>query len=159
MGSMINLPVINYYEHATFFTGGHAHGAMFGVKGNIALASILYCVQHVVEPEDWCPNLVRTAFWSMNGGIALMMVLSMLPTGLYQFYQNIHYGMWYARSGVIVEDEMIQNLAKMRSVHPCHAKSVVERWMWLWERNVILVILLSGDGPCSCDSCPLTNLE
>ena len=116
MGSMINLPVINYYEHATFFTGGHAHGAMFGVKGNIALASILYCVQHVVEPEDWCPNLVRTAFWSMNGGIALMMVLSMLPTGLYQFYQNIHYGSWYAPSGVIVEDEMIQNLAKMRSV-------------------------------------------
>merc|ERR1712169_144669 len=116
MGSMINLPVINYYEHATFFTGGHAHGAMFGVKGNMGLASILYCVQHVVEPEDWCPNLVRTAFWSMNGGIALMMVLSMLPTGLYQFYQNIHYGMWYARSGVIVEDEMIQNLAKMRSV-------------------------------------------
>ena len=116
MGSMINLPVINYYEHATFFTGGHAHGAMFGVKGNIALASILYCVQHVVEPEDWCPNLVRTAFWSMNGGIALMMVLSMLPTGLYQFYQNIHHGSWYAPSGVIVEDEMIQNLAKMRSV-------------------------------------------
>merc|ERR1712000_614334 len=116
MGSMINLPVINYYEHATFFTGGHAHGAMFGVKGNIALASILYCVQHVVEPEDWCPNLVRTAFWSMNGGIALMMVLSMLPTGLYQFYQNIHYGLWYARSGQIVEDPLIQNLAKMRSV-------------------------------------------
>ncbi len=59
---------------------------------------------------------MRTAFWSMNGGIALMMVLSMLPTGLYQFYQNIHYGSWYAPSGVIVEDEMIQNLAKMRSV-------------------------------------------
>ena len=43
MGPMINLPVINYYEHATFFTVGHAHGAMFGVKGNIALGSILYC--------------------------------------------------------------------------------------------------------------------
>ncbi len=74
MGSMINLPIINYYEHATFFTGGYAYGAMFGVLGNIALASILYGIQHTVAPEDWCPNLVRTASRSMNGGIALMMV-------------------------------------------------------------------------------------
>ena len=102
MGSLINLPIINYCEHATFFTGGHAYGAMFGVQGNIALASILYGIQHTVAPEDCCPNLVRTASRSMNGGIALMMVLSMLPTGLYQFYQNIH---WYARSGVIVEND------------------------------------------------------
>ena len=60
--------------------------------------------------------LVRTAFWSLNGGIVLMIVLSMLPIGLYQFCQNIHYGLWYARSGALVEDEMIQNLSRMRSV-------------------------------------------
>ena len=108
---MINPAVLDYREHATFFTDGHAHDAMFGVNGNIALASILFCVQHVIKPEDWCPILVRTAFWSLNGGIAVMMVLSMLPTGLYQFYQNIHYGLWYARSGQIVEDPLIQNLA------------------------------------------------
>ena len=60
--------------------------------------------------------LVRTAFWSLNGGIALMIVLSMLPIGLYQFCQNIHYGLWHARSGQTVEDPLIQNLAKMRSV-------------------------------------------
>ncbi len=92
-GSMINLPVIDYYEHAAFFTRGHAHGAIFSVKENIALASILYYVRHVVEPEVWCPNSVGTAFWSMNRGIARMMVLSMLPTGFYLFYQNINYGM------------------------------------------------------------------
>ena len=27
-------------------------------------------------------------FWSMDGGIALIMILSMLPTGSYQFYQK-----------------------------------------------------------------------
>ena len=47
-GSMTSLPVINHYEHVTFFIGGHVHGAMFGVKANIALASILFCVQHVI---------------------------------------------------------------------------------------------------------------
>ncbi len=107
---MINLRVISEYGQATFFTGGHAQGAMFGLRGNIALGSILYCVAHVIEPKDWCPVLVRTAFWGMNGGICLMMMLSMLPPGLSQFYQNIHYGKWHTKSGGIVEDEMIQKL-------------------------------------------------
>ncbi len=101
MGSMINLRVISEYGQATFFTGGHAQGAMFGLRGNIALGSILYCVAHVIEPKDWCPVLVRTAFWGM---------LSMLPPGLSQFYQNINYGKWHTHSGGIVEDEMIQKL-------------------------------------------------
>ena len=48
MDSLINPSVINYHEHATFLIGGLAHGAMFGLKGNIALASILFCVKHVI---------------------------------------------------------------------------------------------------------------
>ena len=56
MSSMINLLVIDCYDHAPFLIAGHPRGAMFGVKGNIALASILFCVQHVIKPEDWCPN-------------------------------------------------------------------------------------------------------
>ncbi len=47
MGSMFNLPVIIYCEQAIFFAGGHACGTMFGVWGNIALASI-----HV-RPASW----------------------------------------------------------------------------------------------------------
>ena len=34
MGSMINLPVIDYCEHAAFHTGGRALGAMFGGQRN-----------------------------------------------------------------------------------------------------------------------------
>ncbi len=44
MGSMINLPAINCSEQATFFTGRHAHGTIFGAQGNIPLASFLFCV-------------------------------------------------------------------------------------------------------------------
>ncbi len=36
-GSLINLPIVNYFEHATYITHNHAHAAMFGVKGNIGL--------------------------------------------------------------------------------------------------------------------------
>ena len=48
MDSLINPSVINYHEHATSFIGGLAHGAVFGVKGHIALANILFYVQHVI---------------------------------------------------------------------------------------------------------------
>merc|ERR1712000_39022 len=116
LGSVINLPIINYYEHATYITNNHAHGAMFGVKGNIALASMLFAVQHLVEKEHWSPGLVRMSFWCLNGGIALMMALSLFPLGMYQFYMSITYGIWYARSLEIRHSEVFKTLVKTRSV-------------------------------------------
>ena len=35
--------------HATFLTSNHAIGAMFGVIGNTAPGSLLFCVQHLVD--------------------------------------------------------------------------------------------------------------
>ena len=61
-----------------FFTDGRALGAMLGGQGNFPSANILFCVQHVIKPEEWCPTLVTIALWSLNGDIALMMVLNML---------------------------------------------------------------------------------
>jgi len=116
LGSVVNLPIINYYEHATYLTGNHAHSAMFGVKGNVGLASVLFCVQHLVEKEHWSPRLVRMSFWCLNGGIALMMFLSMFPLGIYQMYINIKYGLWYARSMEIRHGDVFQTLAKTRSI-------------------------------------------
>ncbi len=46
----------------------------------------------------------------------MRMILNMVLTGLHQFYQNVYYGLWYARSGVIGKNEMIQNPARMRFV-------------------------------------------
>ena len=40
-GFMINLPIINYYEHATYLTSNHGHTALFGVYGMLAIALIL----------------------------------------------------------------------------------------------------------------------
>ncbi|MCP4139437.1 MAG: hypothetical protein GY755_03955 [Chloroflexi bacterium] len=85
-GSFINLPVVNYYMHSTYLTGNHAHSAMWGVKGNIALAGMLFCMQHSIKKEHWSPKLVSIAFWSFNGGIALMMFLCLFPIGLFHMY-------------------------------------------------------------------------
>lgn len=42
-GFIINLPIVNYYEHSTYLTVNHGHAALMGVYGNLALAAILFC--------------------------------------------------------------------------------------------------------------------
>ncbi len=115
-GSVINLPIVNYYEHATYLTGNHAHAAMFGVKGNIALGGMLFCLMHMFHRSAWNPKLVRTSFWSLNIGLALMMFLDLFPVGLYQTWVAYTDGTWYARSQEIITGPVFQVLTYCRSI-------------------------------------------
>lgn len=116
LGSLINLPIVNYFEHATYLTGNHAHAAMFGVKGNIALAGVLFCCQHLFRTESWNPRLIRLAFWSLNIGVALMMFLDLFPAGLYQLSVVLDDGFWHARSQQIITGPVFQTLTYFRSL-------------------------------------------
>jgi nitric oxide reductase subunit B len=115
-GSLINLPIVNYFEHATYLTGNHAHAAMFGVKGNIALAGALFCCQHLFKRKSWNPRLIRAAFWSLNGGLALMMFLDLLPVGIYQTMVAFNHGLWYARSAAITTGPVFQFFTYARAI-------------------------------------------
>lgn len=115
-GSLINLPIVNYFEHGTYLTNNHAHGAMFGVKGNIALGGMLYCCQHLFTTKYWSPRLVRISFWSLNIGVALMMFLDLFPVGVYQLNACLEKGFWYARSHEIVQGTVFKTLTYFRSV-------------------------------------------
>jgi nitric oxide reductase subunit B len=115
-GSLINLPIVNYFEHATYLTGNHAHAAMFGVKGNIALAGMLFCCQHLVCETRWNAQLLRIIFWSLNIGVALMMFLDLFPVGVYQLITVLEEGFWKARSPEVVSGEIFRNLTIFRSV-------------------------------------------
>lgn len=115
-GSLINLPIVNYFEHATYITGNHAHAAMFGVKGNIALAGVLFCCQHLFQTESWNPRIVRLSFWTLNIGVALMMFLDLFPAGLYQLSVVLDDGFWHARSQQIITGPVFQTLTYFRSV-------------------------------------------
>lgn len=115
-GSLINLPIINYFEHATYLTNNHAHGAMFGVKGNVAIGGMLFCLQHLFPRSNWNPRLLRISFWSLNIGIAMMMFLDLFPVGVYQLYVAIEHGFWYARSREIVEGSVFKILTYLRSI-------------------------------------------
>lgn len=115
-GSLINLPIVNYFEHATYLTGNHAHAAMFGVKGNIALGGVLFCCQHLFRTESWNPRLIKVAFWSLNIGVGLMMFLDLFPAGLYQLSVTLEDGLWHARSQEIVTGTVFQTLTYFRAI-------------------------------------------
>jgi nitric oxide reductase subunit B len=115
-GSLINLPIVNYFEHATFLTGNHAHAAMFGVKGNIALAGLLFCCMHLFEKSSWNPKLIKTSFWSLNIGIAMMMFLDLFPAGIYQLMHVLEQGLWYGRSQEITTGPVFVVLTYFRGL-------------------------------------------
>jgi nitric oxide reductase subunit B len=116
LGSVINLPIVNYYEHATYLTGNHAHAAMFGVKGNIALGGMLFCCQHLFHKSAWNPKLIRTSFWCLNIGLALMLFLDLFPVGLYQTWLAYTEGTWYARSAEVVTGPVFSFLTYCRTI-------------------------------------------
>ncbi len=113
-GSLINLPIVNYFEHATFLTGHHAHAAMFGVKGNVAIGGMLYCCQHLFHKSAWNPALIRSIFWSFQLGIVMMMFLDLFPAGLYQIWIVMNDGLWAARLQEITAGPVFQALTYAR---------------------------------------------
>ena len=115
-GSLINLPIINYFEHSTYLTGNHAHAAMFGVKGNIAIAGMLFCCQHLFKRAAWNEKLIRRSFWSLQAGIVLMMTLDLFPVGLYQLAAVVNHGYWYARTNAFVTGDVWVTLTWMRAI-------------------------------------------
>ncbi len=114
LGFIVNLPIANYYEHGTYLTVNHGHAALMGVYGNLALAVVLFCCQLLIKSEDWNPRLIRTAFWSLNIGLLLMVLLDLFPVGIWQFKVVTEKGLWYARSYSFVEGDGFQTFTWMR---------------------------------------------
>ncbi|MFB3891711.1 MAG: nitric-oxide reductase large subunit [Phycisphaerae bacterium] len=97
-GFIINLPIVNYYEHATYLTANHAHTALFGVYGMLAIALILFSWRGLVENRHWSNRILKISFWGLNGGLALMFLTALLPIGLSQVWHAASEGLWWARS-------------------------------------------------------------
>ena len=45
-GGTLNAPLVNYYEHGTFLTLNHAHTALFGAFGLLAIGLIYFCLRY-----------------------------------------------------------------------------------------------------------------
>lgn len=115
-GFLINPPIVLYYAQGLNTTPLHGHTALFGVYGFLAIALMLFSVRNIVSPKVWSDKLLKWGFWLLNGGLLGMTVFSLAPSGFYQFYQAVKYGLWYARSPEITSGEMMRLFSWMRVV-------------------------------------------
>jgi nitric oxide reductase subunit B len=115
-GLIINLPIVNYYEHGTYLTVNHGHAALMGVYGNLSIAAILFCLRFLTKPESWNTKLVTTAFWSINIGLLLMVMLDLFPAGIHQLVTVLEKGYWYARSQEFLQSAPFQTMTWLRII-------------------------------------------
>jgi len=115
-GFIINLPIVNYYEHGTYLTVNHGHAALMGVYGNLSLAAIVFCCRFLLNPERWSAQLVRVAFWSINLGLSLMVLLDLFPAGLHHLWVTLDRGLWFARSREFIEATPFQTMTWLRAL-------------------------------------------
>jgi nitric oxide reductase subunit B len=116
LGFMINLPIVNYYQHGTYLTVNHGHMALMGVYGNLAIAAMLFCGRWLIRPDRWNASLIRTSFWSLNIGLMLMGVMDLFPVGLHQLNAVFDGGYAFARSEAYLQGAVFMNLTMLRGV-------------------------------------------
>ena len=95
-GFLINLPIVSYYEIGTQFTANHAHGAMMGVYGMLAMAFLIFVARYFIPPHRG-GRAMALSFWSLNIGLLLMLFINLVPIGSLQLYDAVANGYWHAR--------------------------------------------------------------
>ncbi|MBF2022749.1 MAG: nitric-oxide reductase large subunit [Hydrococcus sp. C42_A2020_068] len=101
-GFLINPPIVLYYSQGLNTTPIHAHAALFGVYGCLALALMLFALREFAPEPAWNEKLLRFAFWTINGGLVGMLVFGLIPNGFYQLVRSIEQGTWFARSAEVI---------------------------------------------------------
>jgi nitric oxide reductase subunit B len=113
-GFMINPPIALYYMQGLNTTPVHAHGALFGVYGLLGIGLTLMCLRALMAGQEWKEGLLKFSFWSMNLGLMLMIILSLLPVGLMQTWASVKESYWYARSPEFMGTELMATLRWLR---------------------------------------------
>ena len=98
-GGTLNAPLVNYYEHGTFLTLNHAHTALFGAFGLLAIGLVYFCLRYAAgERAAFGERSGIVAFWLYNAGLVLWIALNFFPIGWPQLDAVFEHGLAYARS-------------------------------------------------------------
>ena len=114
-GFMINPPISLYYVQGLNTTPVHAHAALFGVYGFLALGFTLLVLRYIRPQLQFNEGLMKVAFWWLNAGLVLMIATSLLPIGIIQFHASVSQGLWYARSEAFMQQDLLQTLRWVRT--------------------------------------------
>ena len=82
----------------------------------LGIGLMLFVLKGLTIKNVWKTKFLSVAFWSLNAGLMLMLLISLLPVGVLQTIASIKFGMWYARSSEFMQDPTLQTLRWMRIV-------------------------------------------
>lgn len=116
LGFMINPPIALYYIQGLNTTPTHAHAALFGVYGFLALGFALLILRYIRPRIVFDDRLMKVGFWWLNIGLVLMLFTSLLPIGIIQFVASASEGLWYARSEAFMQSDILQTLRWVRTI-------------------------------------------
>ncbi len=113
-GFLINTPLALYYMQGLNLTPLHGHTALFGVYGMLGIGLMLFCLRGIKPNVIWQESLLRKSFWTLNIGLSLMALLTLLPMGILQLNAALQNGYWYARSAEFMGKPIFDLLVWMR---------------------------------------------
>ena len=113
-GFLINPPLSLYYMQGLNLTPLHGHTALFGVYGMLGIALMLFCLRGLRGQMVWDSRPLKVSFWSLNIGLALMALLTLLPLGTMQLFAAIEHGYAFARSAEFMQRPIVKLLIWMR---------------------------------------------
>ncbi len=116
LGFFINLPFVSYFQHGSFLTAAHGHGALMGVYGMLAIALALFSLRNIVEPRYWKEKWLMASFWLLNIGLMGMIVITLLPVGVMQALESFNNGFWSARSLGFYQQPLVKTLLWLRMI-------------------------------------------
>ncbi|HUI66922.1 MAG TPA: nitric-oxide reductase large subunit [Nitrospirota bacterium] len=115
-GFLINLPIVSYFEVGTILTPNHAHTALMGVFGMLAMALLVFALRQVSTDAEWgrMEKYIRVSFWGLNVGLALMVITNLFPGGVLQFADVLQNGYWHARSAEFLHNGLMPLIEWLR---------------------------------------------
>ena len=113
-GFLINTPLALYYMQGLNLTALHGHTALFGVYGMLGIGLLLFCIRGLKPDVVWNEKLLRNSFWTLNIGLTMMALLTLLPLGLLQLNDVLNNGYWHARSAEFMGKPIIDLLVWLR---------------------------------------------
>ena len=113
-GFLVNTPIALYYMQGLNLTPLHGHTALMGVYGMLGIGLMLFCLRGIKPEAHWREGWLRGGFWTLNIGLSLMALLTLLPIGLLQLHAALDKGYWFARSAEFMDRPLIHMLVWMR---------------------------------------------
>src|SRR5262249_39222469 len=115
-GFFIHPPVPLYYRQGLNNTPVPGHTALVGGDRMRGIRPLRFRREGLAARQVWKTRLLGFSFWAINVGLALMVLLSLLPVGLLQAWESVNAGLWSARSAEFLKTDLMDTLRWLRVV-------------------------------------------